>query len=67
MRFLHGKKMKVISESHQRDVNKTQKIELFKHFQAQLGELDKFLIEIKDKQPTWMEEIFKEYSKILTE
>jgi len=59
--------MKVLTESHKRDVNKTQKIELFKHFQAQFDELDKYLIEIQKEQPTWMNEIFKEYTNILTE
>ncbi|MHA1648283.1 MAG: hypothetical protein ACTSVL_12000 [Promethearchaeota archaeon] len=59
--------MKVLSESHKRNLNKTQKIGLFKHFQAQFDELDQFLIEIKDKQPTWMDEIFNEYKNILTE
>jgi len=59
--------MKVLSESYQRDVNKTQKIELFKYFQAQFDELDTFIIEIQKDQPTWMDDIFKEYTKILAE
>ncbi|QEE16194.1 L-2-amino-thiazoline-4-carboxylic acid hydrolase [Promethearchaeum syntrophicum] len=59
--------MKVLSESYQRDVNKTQKIELFKYFQAQFDELDMFLSEIQKEQPTWMDEIFKEYTSILRE
>jgi len=59
--------MKILSESHKRDLNKTQKIELFKHFQAQLDELDQYLIEIQKEQPTWIDDIFKEYTKILTE
>lgn len=45
--------------------DRTQKIELFKFFQAQLDELDIYLVKLRDLKPDWFDEAIHEYLKIL--
>ena len=62
--FILGK-MKIITKSAQRDLTKTQKIKIFDAFQAQFDELDIYIVAIQREHPEWIDQIFKEYTRIL--